>query len=319
MEQTDRSRLVIAANDIPVDKSKLIIASLEAAIAESPPLDRRVLFGFNALVQTPTVILKNTDFDFEFDVPFDDDMEANEATIIIYNLSADTVNKFKVGNSVSITAGYGDDTGIIFSGYISKVKTVIDGVDKVTTVYALDDVKYSPQMMNETTYAKGTKASKILKDLLNRLGLPIAVFKPQRDHVYDSETKVSGSIVENIKEYSDVCGVSTYICKQKIYCRPIWDGDNLHFNVTENTGMIGSPEQFEEQNENEEYTDNVQGYNVTMLLQHRLTTAGIVKVVSKNNSGEYRIVSGTHSFDGLSATTDFKAIENIATTIDTSK
>lgn len=316
MAQADKSRHIIAANEIqPFDKSKLILAALGAAIEQSPPLDRRALFGFNALVQTPTVILSNTDFDFEFDIPFDDDMEANEATITIYNLSDDTANRFKVGNSTSITAGYGSDTGIIFSGWISKVKTAYDGVDRITTIYALDDAQYSPQMLNEVTYAEGTKASKILKDLLDRLGLPIAVFKPQRDHTYDSETKVDGSIVESIKEYSDVCGVSTYVYKQQIYCRPIWDGDNLRFSVTEDTGMIGSPEPFEEKNDSEEYTDHVTGYNVTMLLQHRLTTAGIVKIISKNNSGEYRIVSGSHKFDGLSATTEFKAIENITTTV----
>lgn len=314
----DRKSVLVQAPTSNNHVSKLLTA-VDMALNKQTELSEDVQFGFKAILQTPTVILDNDSFDMEFDIPFDDDMTANEAEFIIYNLTENTSNKFKVGNTISLKAGYGDDTGIIFDGYISKVKTVREGVDKITTIYALDDVKYTPQMMNEKTYVSGTKASTILKDLLSRLGLEIEVFKPQRDHTYDSETKIDGSIVENIKTYSDVCGVSTYIYKQKIYCRPIWEGDNLHFNINSDTGMIDSPEPFEEENTNEEYIDTVTGYNISMILQHRIGTAGIVKVDSVNYQGEYRIQSGTHSYDGLSATTDFKCIENISTTIDKTK
>ena len=282
-------------------------------------------FDFRATIQTPYVVLNNfsvngeAPFDFEFEVPFDDDLIANEAKFVIYNLSKSTVNKFKMGNTVSLTAGYGEDRSIVFEGWISEVKTKYDGIDKVTTIYALDDVKYTPEMMNEVTYEKGTSASYILKELLNRLNLSVEVFKPQRDHIFDDETKISGSIVENIKTYADICGVSVYINKQKVYCRPIWDGDNLRFTVNADTGMIESPELFIEENTNEEYTDTVHGYNVKMIFQRRINTAGIVKLNSKNYSGEYRIVSGEHKYDGLSATTEFKCIEAIFTSIDESK
>lgn len=316
-------------SDAQTTKASRLVAAIDSALTEyeKSEIPKGGQFGFRALLQTPYVVLENSNlmnnyegFDMEFDIPFDDDTVANEAEFIIYNLSDSTVNKLKVGQSIVMSAGYGEggsDTGVIFDGFISKVKTVREGCDRVTTIYALDDVKYTPQMMKEKTYASGVKASTILKDLLGKLGLPIEVFKPQRDHTYDSETKVEGSITENIKKYSDVCGVSTYIYKQRIYCRPIWDGDNLHFNVNVDTGMIGSPEPFEEENSSEKYTDKVYGYEVEMILQHRLATAGIVKVDSLNYSGEFRVVSGTHSYDGLSATTKFKCIEKIDTTIDT--
>lgn len=276
-------------------------------------------FGFKCILQTPTVILENSDFDMEFEIPFDDDVIANEAEVVVYNLSNSTAAKFKVGNTIWVTAGYGTDTGLIFSGYITKVITKRDGVDRVTTIYAVDDIKYNAMTMTEKTYAIGTKASDILKDLLSKLGLTIEVFKPQRDHTFDSETNVDGNIVENIKTYSDICGVSTYIHKQKIYSRPIWDGDNLHFNVNSGTGMIGSPEPFEEESNSEEYTDTLTGYEIEMLLQHRLATAGIIYVNSYNFSGDCRVISGTHSYNGLSATTKFKCMEKISTTIDVTK
>ncbi len=314
-----------------IDAQKSLSSKLVQAVDIMTDIDAEIappegVFGFKATIQTPYVILNNfsedgtgVGVDFEFEIPFDDDLIGNEATFTIYNLSQNTINKFKIGNTINCTAGYGVDRGIIFEGWISDVKTKIDGVDKITTVYAIDGINYTPQMMNEETYEKGTAASFILRELLERAGLTVEVFKPQRDHIFDNETKVSGSIVENIKLYADICGVSVYINKQKIYCRPIWDGDNLRFNVNASTGMIGSPELFIESNTNEEYTDTVHGYNVTMILQKLITTAGIVNISSKNYAGEYRIVSGTHIYDGLSATTEFKCIEAIFTSIDESK
>lgn len=314
--------------DATQTKTSRLITAIDAAMTqfEKSQLPKNSQFGFKTILQTPYVVLENGNvgnnyvgFDFTFNIPFDDDMVANEAEIEIYNLTDSTINKFKTGNSITIKAGYGNDLGVVFQGYISKVKTVREGVERKTTINALDDVKYTPQMMSEKTYAKGTRASTILKDLLGRLGLPIEVFSIKRDFTYTEETKVDGSITENIKNYSDVCGVSTYIHKQRIYCRPLSEGDNLYFNVNSNTGMIDSPEPFEEENTKENYVDKVYGYEITMILQHRLCTAGIVNVDSISYSGEYRVQSGTHSYDGLSATTKFKCIEKTVTTIEEKK
>lgn len=272
-------------------------------------------FGFSAVIETDKTILDSKEFDFEFDIPFDDDTVPNEAEIKIYNLSQQTLNNFRKGNTLTITAGYGADTGIVLNGKISAVKTKHSGVDKITTVYVLDNADYEDLDIVEQTFTSGTTASYILKTLLEKLNLNIAVFEIQRDHKYDKDESVKGSITEAIKKYADICGVSVYIHKLQIYCRPIWQGDNIHFTVCAETGMIGSPEQFEEENTNEEYKDNVTGYKIQMLFQHRMATAAIVDVSSKDCNGSFRVSEGTHSFDGLSATTDIKCIENIVTEI----
>jgi hypothetical protein len=191
-------------------------------------------------------------------------------------------------------------------------------VDLVTTINALDDIKYTPQMMSEKTYSANTKASTILKDLLEQTGLSTAALSIERDYTFVDETKIEGSITDNIKQYSELCGVSTYVSKQKLYSRSINKGDNLHFNVNCDTGMIGSPEPFEEEKQREQYIDKISGYEAQMILQHRITTGGIVKLDSSHYKGEFRIQSGTHEYDGLSATTSFKCVDKIVTTIDQS-
>ena len=311
----NRSKLIREPKTDNTHRSRLISAVDMAFDLKAPTMPEGAQYIFNAILQTPTVVLKNDTVDMEFEIPFDDDMVANEATFTVYNLSDDTLGRISCGNSICMTAGYGKDMGIIFEGIIQKVSNQKDGVDRVTTIYAVDDVTYTPQMMDETTYSEGTNASTILKDLLSRTGLEIAVFKPLRDWTFEDETKVEGSIVDNIKTYSDICGVATYIHKQKIYCRNLAEGDNIRFNVNSDTGMIDSPEQFDEERQSGDYVDRVIGYTVNMILQHRIGTASIITLDSKRISGEFRVESGTHSYDGLSATTEFKCIDCVYTSI----
>lgn len=96
------------------------------------------LYGHTVLIQTGDVTISNEKLDCEFEIPFDDDTEADEAEILVYNLSDTTIQNIKTGERITVTAGYGSDTGIIFSGYISKPRTYYSGVDRVTEIHAID-------------------------------------------------------------------------------------------------------------------------------------------------------------------------------------
>lgn len=263
------------------------------------------VFGSVAIIRCNGAVVNSNDLDLEFSVPFDDDMEANEAEITIYNLSTTTINRFKKNCSITIEAGFKGDTGVIFKGYVSKRKTAYEGADRKTTIKCLDRIK--TKKLKEKTYKKGTKASKILKDLLKKTGTPIAVFKIKRDFTYKDEQKVDGDLYENIKTYADVCGISVYVNKGKIYARHLKVGDNLNFTVEESTGMINTPTEYEEEITAEKYKETIKGYEIEMLLQHRMTTGGIIKLKSINaKDGKYRIRSGEHTFNEGEATTKIK-------------
>jgi len=239
---------------------------------------------------TAGLVTVTNDLDLEFDVPFDDDTEANEAEIKIYNLSKKTIAQFKVDGEISITAGYGKDTGVIFAGVISKVKTRWSGQDKVTTITAIDDQNLKDRDIESISFRANSKASAILKRLVSELNLPLAVFKTKKDHTYTEAVTVSGSLVSAIKEYAEVCGVSVYINKRKVYVCSLTDGDNLNFTVNENTGLIGSPEEFEETDSG----STEKGVTFKMLLEHRVTTASVIGLKSRDFSGSYRVKSGKH-------------------------
>lgn len=253
------------------------------------------VWGSQAKIICGGVTLKSDELDLEFDVAFDDDMEANEASITAYNLSDNTINRLQYHSEISIEAGFSGDTGVVFSGYIDKVTTTYDGADKVTTIRCYDDI--SNKTITEITYAAGTKASYILKDLLNKTGTPIAVFDMRRDWTYKDEQKVDGNLEENIKKFSEVCGVSTYVKNGKIISRYIKNGDDISFTISEDTGMIGSPSAYEEEITAEDYKETVKGFEIEMLLQHRMSAGAVCNLKSLVASGQYRVRSGTHTFN----------------------
>lgn len=275
---------------------------------------------------TKDLFIHGDNIDFTFSTNFDDNLEPNEASVTIYNLSDETINKIKVKQDLSIDAGYGDDHGYIFYGFIDEVSTKFDGVDKVTTITALDNKSYESTNMTEKSYSKNTKASTILKDMAKIIDLPIAVFKLKTDYVYKNGWTAGGAIIEEMNKVAVHCGASVYINKRKLYIRPLTEGDDDNFELSVETGLIGSPEYFEEtkevtledvkynsetqsnENTSETQTQIIKGYKVKCLLQHKVTTASIIKLKSKRANGTFRVRSGTHRGDDNDFTTELELI-----------
>lgn len=262
------------------------------------------VWGSQAKVICNGATINSKELDMEIIVPFDDDLEPNEAEVIIYNLTNSTAKKFKNKAKISIEAGYEGDTGVIFEGYVSKVQTQYSGADKATVIKALDDV--SKKTVSNVTFKKGRKASYILKYFLDKTKTPIAVFKVQRDHTYKDSVTEDGELMPIIKKYAQVCGISVYVKKGKIYARSLKEGDALNFTISEETGMIGSPMPFEEEILAADYKDTIKGYEVETLLQHRMSAGGIVKLKSLVANGTFRIKSGQHVFNESEAVTRIK-------------
>lgn len=282
---------------------------LEGEISlETEAPDTGGLYSHTVMIQTGDITIDNEELDCEFDIPFDDDTEANEAEIIVYNLSDLTIQNIKKDSPITVTAGYGDDTGIIFSGLISKARSYYSDEDRVTEIHAIDQANLKERDLQNISYAGGTPASRILQDLVGMVGLPVAVFAPKRDHVYKDKATIDGGLMENIRKYAGVCGVSAYICKGQIYVRHILDGDELDFALSADTGLLSLSE-FEEEQTAEDFKDTVHGYEITMLLQHRVTTASLINLQARNVSGAFRVREGSHTYDGTDFLTKVKAIE----------
>jgi hypothetical protein len=257
-----------------------------------------------AELKTKNVTISSKDLTLSFDVPFDDDMEPNESVISVYNLSDNTINQLRGKEQITLNAGYQEDYGVLLSGFISKVETKKSRSDQVTTIYVLDTKPFDAKKTVNKTYKKGIKASFILKDLIASLSLKVAALKLPSDKTYINGYTASGETLETLNKIAKDCGASTYINKGQVYIRSLKEGDDSRFKLTADTGLVETPEPFEEEREGV----LIKGYRVKCLLQYRLTTASIVEIESRTAKGKYRVRKGRHYWSGNSFYTEMEVI-----------
>lgn len=262
------------------------------------------LFKRYVEVVTGNLKFNNTDLDIEFEVPFDDDLEPNISEVTIYNLSESTRNALKRGEVLSINAGYVEDKGLILTGRIDSVRTTPLGADRATVIKVLDTYSFDVKKTLQRSYKGKIKADAIIKDLAQALGLKVAVLKLPTNKVYEKGFSIDGEIFKKIQDVANDCGASAYISRQQTYIRPITEGDNHRFVLSPDTGLIGSPEYFE----NERKGIVMKGYKAKSLLQHRMNTASIIQLQSIVTKSTVRVKKGKHICKGNSFYTEVEAV-----------
>ncbi|MEQ6856065.1 hypothetical protein AAHH17_16415 [Lysinibacillus capsici] len=239
--------------------------------------------------------LSSDDYRIEFRIDFDDDQTSNTSEVTIYNLSESTINTLKKNTRVTLNAGYKNDKGVICSGLITKVLTKREGTDHPTTIHIIDSQPLESDKTANKTYKKGVKASYVLRDLAGLLGVKLAVLNLPNDKTYKRGYAVNGSIMTAIKALVADCGSDYYINKGNLYIRPKKEGDDAQFVLSADTGLIGTPEPYEEETDDKK---GRKGYKVKSLLQYRMNTASIIQLESMYVKGRYRVKKGSHYWQG---------------------
>lgn len=263
-----------------------------------------VQFGRFTEVLIGSMKMNSEDLSIRFDVPFDDDTDPNESVIVIYNLTETTINKMKRGQKVTVNAGYQQDRGVILEGFLVRLFTTYDGADKKTMLYVLDSAPIDEKKTVQKTYKSGISAERILRDLAALLKLNISVLVLPKNKVYAKGYAAKGEILDVMKKVAKDCGAQIYINKRKIFIRSIKVGDDSRFVLSAETGLLDTPQPFEEEREGV----LIKGYKVKCLLQFRLTTASIVTLESKYVKGKFRVRSGIHTNDGDNFMTNMEVI-----------
>ncbi|CAM4012944.1 phage protein [Mesobacillus zeae] len=243
----------------------------------------------------------SSELHIEFEVPFDDDEKPNETSVMIYNLSQNSISRIKKGSSLTVQAGYKSDYGVLAQGEISHFFTRREGVDKVTTIKMLEGEDLAKKKTAKPiTFKAGTKADVIIKRLASVLGFKLLELKLPKNVIYKKGYTVTGNIENNLIEVVKDCGASMYNRRGGRVIRSIKEGTVEHFRLEDSTGLLQSPEPFDE--------DGVRGYNVMSLLQHRITVASIIEIESKTANGKYRVKKGKHLCNGDEFRTEMKVI-----------
>ena len=86
-------------------------------------------------------------------------------------------------------------------------------------------------------------------------------------------------------------GSKFHISQGKILIRPWEAGTQTGFLLNADTGLIESPQPFEEESNGKK----ISGFHVRMLLNHRITVDSILQIQSKTANETFRVRKGSHS------------------------
>nr|WP_285846057.1 hypothetical protein [Metabacillus idriensis] len=292
-------------------------------------------FGRKIKITIGNAQFNNDELEIRFEVPFDDDVKPNQSFVELYNLSNSTISKLKRGQSASIQAGYGGDVGVLCSGKVDRVLTKWENVEKITKVYIIEgddftkvkvsvkdadkssiryhkDGPFKGQIVEDALsigFKPGTDGLTIIKRIVNVLGIklggPISL---PRNKIYKKGYNVTKLILNNLEEVVHDCGAAMYHRRGKLVIRSIKEGTDEKFILSEDTGLIEIPAQFEETDKKGSIDVQVKGYKTKCLLQHRITTASIISVSSSQVKGKFRAKKGVHYNDRDNFLTEFKMI-----------
>jgi len=234
------------------------------------------------------------ELDIEFSIPFDNDEEPDVADVKIYNLSENSINSINKDKHVIINAGYRGDVGTIFKGTIQKSFTRWSGVDKTTQLTIGDGSHQWLTKHVSVAYGGGITASAILGDLTGRFGLEIGKLNLVNDLTYPNGRIIDCSLKDAIIQIVNECDTEFKISQGRIFIMHHEQGIPTNFVLNKDSGLIGSPEVFEKEENGETY----KGFKVKMLLNHRITINSILQIQSKTANGTYRVLRGSHKNNG---------------------
>ena len=174
----------------------------------------------------------------------------NSTSIFIYNLGYKSRALFeKINNIIELSAGYGDQSEVIYHGNILRTRTTKEGVDYVTQIEAADGLFAFQNSKIDISFRPGVKKSQIINTLTGQLeaaGVGISEIKGLPTDGYNHGIVLSGKVVDCLMKICNKEGLQFSIQDGAVKIIPNGEGsDDAPVLVTPDTGLIGIPEQRE--------------------------------------------------------------------------
>lgn len=229
------------------------------------------------------------DLDIDFSITFNsaDEQPVNDVTIM--NLTKDTIRPIGNGQTVILNAGYAGNLGNVLAGKIKDTSTASGALDNSLKLMVTPDVSVILTAKVSKSYAPGTLASYIVKDVLSGVDMELGTIKLNRDLIYTDGKVISGTVDAVLKQI--VKETNSFLF---VRCNILYIVDSVYeidtgILLNGSTGLIGSPERVD--------LNGVTGYKITSLLNPMLTVGSVFRLESKYLSGLFRVQDGTHSGD----------------------
>ena len=175
-------------------------------------------------------------------------LSPNFGTISIYNVNEKSRALFEQPyNLVTLEAGYGTSTKLIFKGNVGRGRTVKVGPDYVTTVEAQDGLYAVQNSKIDQSFNPGISKNAVITTLAGAIaatpGMGTGSIYGLPNDGYNQGVVLSGSAMERLKEVCDGANLNFFIDNQKVYILPVGAAlENPPVLISKDTGLVGIPE-----------------------------------------------------------------------------
>jgi hypothetical protein len=230
--------------------------------------------------------------------------------LAIYNLAERTRRKLDglKGTSlrgIAMSAGYGEDIGVIFAGELHTVTSAIEGTEWVTKIVGKTGKTAGSVVVNESLppgASKGDRALKLL-EVLQREN-PGTNFDKAKARIKAGDAKgvldtivngvtMAGKALEQFRVLSKDLGLEAWIDDgEALALAPGEVRGDRRVVLRADTGLIGPPTRIEDPK-----SPDMLIVRMTSLLQWRLALAGAVELESGGLNGFFRVRALRHTGD----------------------
>ena len=254
--------------------------------------------------------------EIHFSVPFSVEAERQVTEITLYNINPGDYNAIRQGSRVDLHAGYAGDVGLLMSGTVfRKIAPTLSGADTAYVLRVLEGPDYTRLPKVNITFAAGTRASTIVREVARRAKMSLNFVSINNDKTYADGYTAEGHPLEVLSSIADDTKTSLFYLRGKLTFAFIFKGRVAEsFLLTPSTGLVGSPTS-QSRDEDWKDGDDDDGYgrwsfSCTSILNYHLTSFSRVELKSKYLTHGMYVTTGEHSFDGKEPRTTFEGIEN---------
>lgn len=242
------------------------------------------------------VIVENLQVKFDIEKHLED--TPNSSKISVFNMSQETRTYLaKKPLRVTLDTAYeGQEYQRIFVGDVRFIETKRHSVDWETVLQLGDGSRAFSQARIAKSYAPGTDLQTIVRDTASSMGLTIPSSAEEARALFKRLTgpiNIHGQSEKQLTKVLKPQGLSWSIQDGKLQ---ILASNQVRRDqavvISEDTGMVGSPERGAPKDEGEPAVTTVR-----TLLEPRLTPGGRIKIISDVVSGFFRLTRVTHSGD----------------------
>lgn len=209
-------------------------------------------------------------------------------SVTLWNLSPGREKQIQsAGGGIRVHAGYGDDTGEIFSGVVQRVRRIRESLARKTVV-TVGSAFLSPERLSGVSarsYEGEISARQVFLDLASDLGLPVrSIDAIPAERTLDGfvwDTKTTNGMSRVLDELED--GLTWYEDRGGIYVTKPGHvaAGTEEIALSPETSLIGSP------------TPTDDGARVQSFLVHRARLGCVVDLTSSTLTGRWKAVSLT--------------------------